>query len=286
MTRRLPAWATASAAYRHLRNSALYAVLVIGALTILALVIPFWLIDTTGPGVLLMMLFLIFYVVGWLSIALSWHRNYLRPDAGLTGRQAFFGPVVYGLQLLSISSLSGSIIIPMIFLFFLADEFSGNVFSELAKRIADRDTMTGITAGIVILCVPYFFARLTFALPACALGRDDIGPWASWKHTRGNGLRLLSAWILAAVPPLVLAFLCLEIASPKNLQDWPALTNALRICGLAFVPIAVLNTLSVISIAYAFLVEKKAVPRPERPEAMGVVARSRHALNTPSTTKP
>lgn len=277
MTRRLPVWTTASIAHRHFKKSAGHAVLVIGAWTAIALMMPLWLIDTEGAGVLLLLLFVAIYAFGWLAIAMSWHRRYLYPKAPrLSVTQGFFASLFYGLQLFRVSSLSGAIFTPLIILFVVSDLLTGNIFSEFTKSVTDRDIYTDIGMIAAIVLIPCIFARLSLILPASSLGDDDFGIRASWKHTRGNWLRLLCAWILAAAPLMIPAVLCLGYVNPENLQEMPILTKSLRICGLILIVIAFFNTLSVMSIAYAFLVEKKAVPTPTpmRHEATGAVIRS------------
>ncbi len=275
MTRRLPIWTTASAAYQHLKKTAGYAALVVSIWTAIMLVAPYWLIDSSGAGVLLLLFLAAIYACGWLVIAVIWHRHFLYPGAPrLTAIQGFFVALAYGLQLFAISSLSGAIFTPPFFLLAATDFAMGDALSEWAKPLTNRDGFVAIGLAFVVLIIPYIFARLSLILPARSLGDDDFGKWTSWKCTSGNGLRLLGAWILAAVPSMMLAILCLEVVSPKNIQGLPMLTIILRTCAAAFIMIAVLNTLSVISIAYAFLVEKRTLPTPRRRAPTGTVMRT------------
>ena len=72
---------------------------------------------------------------------------------------------------------------------------------------------SGIISGlfvVAILIAVYFSLRLSFVFPAIALGQPGAGLSSSFEITRGHGLQLLVAAILAvlfvAVPFFVLAF--------------------------------------------------------------------------------
>lgn len=52
---------------------------------------------------------------------------------------------------------------------------------------------------LIVLSVPYVLARLSFVFPAAAVD-ERYGLHHSWSHTKGQGLRLIAALFLAAVP--------------------------------------------------------------------------------------
>lgn len=87
---------------------------------------------------------------------------------------------------------------------------AGPVLVEVLEtmRMGARLTFVTQIQGFVLLPAMivtwlYLLSRVSQVLPAAALG-ESLGPYAAWRATAGNGLRLLTAYVLAGLPALVL----------------------------------------------------------------------------------
>lgn len=139
------------------------------------------------------------YLFGFASVAVNWHRYVLLDEVPMGMQRLRLDRHVrrYAARLLMISVLTGLIMIVPMFLMGLAimgiagpDAMAPGPDGGSSLGIGQRIALTVLSVIIVALLTAVFF-RSSLALPAAALGRDQIGIGESWRRTQGNFGQLL-----------------------------------------------------------------------------------------------
>ena len=84
----------------------------------------------------------------------------------------------------------------------------------------DAPKATAILAAAIglLVALPYLTMRLSFVFPAAAVD-ETYGLGHAWAHTRGQGFRLLAAFVLSALPVLVVLALTGMLLGELFLSD-------------------------------------------------------------------
>ena len=83
---------------------------------------------------------------------------------------------------------------------------------------ASKATALLAAAVGLLVALPYLMMRLSFVFPAAAVD-ETYGLGHAWTHTRGQGFRLLAAFVLSALPVLVVLALAGMLLGELFLSD-------------------------------------------------------------------
>lgn len=254
MTRKLPIWPAAYAVWHHLYQEAGYAIKIVAPWVALALALPLSVSAALGGNTILLTAVLYVFPIGWLAIAVLWHRRYLcRGALARTPVQLLFVSFAYGLQLFGVVLIIALAFGPLLYLSLLTSA----AFFAATDWDLNNGSFIGIAAVILALAIMTIFYRIGLALPARTLGDDQFGKLKSWLNTQDHGFRLSHVWALVALPPIVLAILCFTLPGSGNSVLAGTIPLIRLVSAACFISISLLNTISVMSIAYAFLVENE-----------------------------
>jgi hypothetical protein len=128
------------------------------------------------------------------SIAVAWHRLLLRNENPGGGTYLRLDSVVVGYAILAFwIGLIVQAPAYLSLLFQIATGTSATMRDALAVGVQSL-------AGLIAIIALFVVARLSIALPAEALGRDDVTFGAAWRATRGNTWRLVWAYFFCSLP--------------------------------------------------------------------------------------
>lgn len=269
---KLPIFATVNAVYKLTWHHVAYAIRISWHWCLLIIVLsrfilPYMVIEDGDPklGGLewgLLALWLAVYAAGWSSIAVLWHRRLLRDEAarGAPVRlDAFawryllrFIFIVFSVGILTslVETLSGD-------RFEIVNSLRGSV-SELAE-LASRNPLLFLISLLISAAMIIISLRLSVALPAAAVGDVTNGPAVAWDATAGNGFRLLVIAMLVALPLLAVDSLVLQLEEPLTSSGELPGELLLLVISQVFSFLPLLLGVTLLSIIYATLIEKREI---------------------------
>lgn len=184
----LPVLATVGAAYRTVfgdgsrvvvRSAAWFGILLLTNLLVSFFVSSSLLIELIG---------LVVSLAAYVSLAVAWHRAVIVGEVPrTTGETVRFGPREWrflGISLLAVLIAVGPLIL-------------------VALSFSERGASSGAYIAAISAAGAYALfmtARLSFAFPLVAIDRSPTPLRTSWQMTRSCWLRLLAAFVLAAIP--------------------------------------------------------------------------------------
>lgn len=257
MNDRIPVLATILAALELCRANLPYAVKIMAPWFIAGLTLPNLLFALIDPGDVPdnpftpwgLVEFAI-YIVGWCSIAVLWHWRILR-DASQSNLVVTFDQRVWSylvrMLLISLAAI-GIVMVAAIPLLLL---------TGVGEGAGAAMSIYLVTIPVVVACV-IATTRLSIALPAVALNRQDFGLGDAWRATSNNNVRLLLVTLLPTIPIYFISglihtiFFGLSEANPYGFSPIPFAINMV-ITAIDFA--IVLIGLSILSLAYRFFVE-------------------------------
>ena len=203
----LPIWDTVAAAYRSVLQDNLQHLprAIVGPLA-LSLVIG--LIDiglAPGPGaetsnMLLTGLLSLLGMAPYVIFAVAWHRLML------LGPQVAAPVAMPGWERRHWAFLAYSLLVSIVFfgLLLIAGLISGGLTAPVdgplpAQPPPEGSLWKALAAFVLVLAAIMVLMRLSFVFPAIAVD-ERYGLGDAWRHTQGQGLRLLGAVVLASLP--------------------------------------------------------------------------------------
>ncbi len=144
----------------------------------------------------------VLFLLPYLLFGLLWCRLYLNEASATPSLGAALGPTRFAYL------LAGSAILVPLWLPVTQVPFMLVIFLE-ALRVGglgyalDTYSAEWVPFALLLLC-SYFLARISLIVPAQAVGQA-LSLRAAWRATRGNGFGLLGAYLLVALPLLILS---------------------------------------------------------------------------------
>ena len=144
------------------------------------------------PGIAALVLSLFVMLPAAASIAVAWHRLVLRNERPRRGIYLRFDSIVVG------------------YVLFLAVIWVPGRAIGLLMTATGRSTVVwiGIVASFVLL---FIVPRISLALPATALGRNDVTFGAAWRATGQNTWRMFWANLICFLPTSIVGDLALRL---------------------------------------------------------------------------
>jgi hypothetical protein len=182
------------------------------------------------------------------SVAVAWHRLLLSDEHPGTGIYFRLDNIVVGYAILAL----------WIAVITLGPNYVSEVFqivtgtSATARNVATL--VVGTLAGFVSLIASFIVARLSLALPALALGRNDVGFGAAWTASRRNTWRMFWAYAFCILPGAAIGAGTLWLLLPHGRA---AGTLVLLVMSLLWIPVGMISV-GMLSLAYRHFFERSA----------------------------
>lgn len=239
----------------------------LAAIPTLAIIMALWILQLAWAGqtAWFVLIWLLIDILPYILFGLVWFRLYDAPECwsplpAFNERSlAYFAFAILAYLL---------IWVPIYFV-------AGSVLLDVLEtmRTGARLTLSTQIQGFVLLPAMtitwlYLLSRVSQVLPAAALG-ESLGPYAAWRATAGNGLRLLAAYVLAGLPALVLVTALASLAlwrghwenhgsTHSQLYAFEQATVGIVLAVLRLALVALLATVA--AEAYRYLVDRRPPP--------------------------
>ncbi len=190
-----------------------------------------------GLPVLMQIVSAVVGLLGFCSMAVSWHRFILRDEIGSPAR--IDAPVLrYAGNSLLIMLI---VVVPAVILL---------VLSQLVPALGVLLIVLSIAGGLIV-------TRLSVKLPAVALGNTDFGFRDAWKATTDNNWQLLGVFLLNAAVVFGALVLLVIIAGIINAISPAAAQVFLLVADAVLKLFLTLFNASIFTSLYGFFVERR-----------------------------
>lgn len=190
-----------------------------------------------GLPVLMQIVSAVVGLLGFCSMAVSWHRFILRDEIGSPAR--IDAPVLrYAGNSLLIMLI---VVVPAVILL---------VLSQLVPALGVLLIVLSIAGGLIV-------TRLSVKLPAVALGKTDFGFRDAWKATTDNNWQLLGVFLLNAAVVFGALVLLVIIAGIINAISPAAAQVFLLVADAVLKLFLTLFNASIFTSLYGFFVERR-----------------------------
>jgi hypothetical protein len=173
------------------------------------------------------------------SVAVAWHRLLLR-DEHPGGVYLRLDRIVAGYAILAfVIGVIGS-----------APSYLSMLFQAAIGASAENTVALVVQtlAGLVTIVAFFIVARLSLALPALALGRDDVTLAAAWRASKRNSWRMVWAYFFCVVPVMAASgAMTFWLFLPGHSQA--AITLASVVMSLMWFPLGMISV-GMLSLAY------------------------------------
>jgi hypothetical protein len=191
------------------------------------------------------------------SIAVAWHRLLLRDEHPQPGPYLRLDHVVAGYAILAF----------WIGLIMAGAGFASTLFQAVTGTSPTPGSPGGsifqILVGLVTIVAFFVGARLSIALPAMALEREDVTLGAAWRASKGNSWRMVWAYFFCVLPwGLIAAGLGFALLRQPS-ADRVIVSLVAGAVGALWIPVGMVSV-GMLSLAYRHFFERKAWAEPFR----------------------
>lgn len=184
------------------------------------------------------------------SVAVAWHRLLLRDEHPGSGLYLRLDRVVAGYAILAF----------WIGLITLAPSYVSTMFQIATGTSATMQDAAALVvqtlAGLVSIIAFFVVARLSLALPALALGRDDVTLGTAWRVSKRNTWRMFWAYFFCILPwVMIVGGLSYWMFRPDH--DRIVVTLTWLMTSLLWIPVGMISV-GMLSLAYRHFFERSA----------------------------
>jgi hypothetical protein len=182
------------------------------------------------------------------SVAVAWHRLLLRSEHPAPGPYLRFDALVIGYAILAF----------LIGLITLAPNYVSSIFQIATGTSASAQDVAALVvqtvAGLGTIVVFFVVARVSLALPAKALGRDDVTLGVAWRASRRNSWRMVWAYFFCILPWMAIGgIMSFMLFKPANSQV--TIMLVWLVLSLLWIPAGMISV-GMLSLAYRHFFER------------------------------